>query len=347
MQTFTKVLIGIGVGGLIYGISSAASAAPSPDGPVPNPTPGGDSNDTQDDVLPPVPDEVLPTGAIHPLVDGPCLPSLPLCGKGMFLESASGDPHGFRSFVENGQTVAGFDAFVTRLRFLGIRWVMMQAVLQYSNRRAPDVLYRRVQQEWVPLAARLRAEGIGVLGWGYPRADSAADIDTYVAIAQECAAHVDGWVLNPEAPFQSSRKPQAVELMDRLNAIYPRERIGVCTYGTANPLAAHPNFPWHEFMSRAGFMLPEMYTTTGRPDGFQASLVETWVDLFARPVVPVLAAYHTPNSGAPTAADMQRYYEGLVLPAGSVAWWNLRHVLNSPARAEVVRLAVANNRSTF
>jgi len=218
--------------------------------------------------------------------------------------------------------------FTERCKWLGFKWVMLQAIWQKPDSR-DTVINDPV--ETAEYAAALRDAGITpwVFGWPRPESKNIVQFVDAVERARSMAAAA-GVVINPEAPWFGMRT-QAVQLMHALRQAMPSSsRIGMTSYGGGPPNV--PAFPWSEFAS-ADFGVPQIYDTKHSlgPDYPQRS-VRRWIAGGYPVVVPAWGA-----SSAHTPAQMLDIASRTPLPVSACCWWDLYWILQSRGRANAVR----------
>lgn len=273
---------------------------PGPDGP-----PGGGGQ-----YWPPPGAGIAPAGA----------PQAPLpAGKGMFVRHVKhgGDP----------------ELFAKRCAWMGLRWVMIQAIWQYPAGGGQSTFINKTA-EYPEYGAALRAAGVTPWVFGWPRPEAMQQfVDVCRTALDKLGGGPGGIVINPETPWYRRQHANATRLVELLRASFGSLPVGMTSYGGGPP--NHPPFPWREFAA-CDFGLPQIYDTKGNlGPGYPERSVQWWTKAGYR-CVPVLAAYpkaRTPQMMADIASRTP-------LPMGAVCWWDLYWLLGAgggKARTDFVR----------
>lgn len=302
-------LIGAGVLGAAAAALTLASSSSS--GEVsPPPLPGPDGPPSNGGVYwPPASGSIAPAGAPQP--------PLP-AGKGMFVRHVKhgGDP----------------ELFAKRCAWMGLRWVMVQAIWQYPKSERPTFINKT--SEYADYGAALRAAGVTPWVFGWPRPEATQQfVDVCRNALDELGGGPGGIVINPETPWYRGQRDAAVRFVELLRSSFGSLPVGMTSYGGGPP--NHPPFPWREFAA-CDFGLPQIYDTSERlSDAYPRRAVDWWTKAGYR-CVPVWAAY--PKARVPS--QMADIAARTPLPMGAVCWWDLYWLLGAGGgkqRTEFVR----------
>lgn len=237
------------------------------------------------------------------------LPQPPLpAGKGMFVRH-----------VKHGGNP---ELFAQRCAWMGLRWVMIQAIWQESATGSRRTFISKTA-EYPEYGAALRAAGVVPWVFGWPRPEAQQQfVDVCRAALDKLGGGPGGVVINPESPWYRGHREDAARFVELLRATFGTFPIGMTSFGGGPP--NHPPFPWREFAA-CDFGLPQIYDTSDRlGEGYPQRSVDWWTKAGYR-CVPVWAAYpkaRTPQMMADIAARTP-------LPMGAVCWWDLYWLLGA------------------
>ena len=238
-------------------------------------------------------------------------------------------PRGKGVFVRDVRHGGTPEKMAATCRALGLAWVTIALAWQYEN--APTKFYH--VDEIPAYASALRSAGIRVRLWAWPVPGKAAELTSaYRWVAAR--VRLEGFDLNPEAPYQGAKLSTAHADLDRLQTL--GVPLSCVSYGA--PISWHPRFPW-EAWARCDVGMPELYDTGHKwGSDHQEATAVSWTRAGFRELAPVWGASdaHSPDQMRTeieqTAAGFRD--AGVRLRAGS--WWDFYWLERSSRRSAVV-----------
>lgn len=296
-------VIGTAAAAVSIASSGGSSGSSSGGGVSPPPAPGPDGPPSEGgSYWPPSSGKVQPAG--YPV------PPLP-AGKGIFVRH-----------VKHGGPP---ELFAKRCAWMGLRWVMIQAIWQ--NRGRSNFVNKTA--DYAAYGEALRAAGVTpwVFGYCIPEAQQQF-VDVSMSALDKLGGGPGGIVINPEAEWYRHHHDDAAHFVELLRSAMGGLPLGMTSYGGGPPY--HPPFPWKAF-STVDFGLPQIYDVKERlGDAYPRNSVKWWTDAGYR-CVPVWAAYpkgRTPEQMADIAARTP-------LPFGAVCWWDLYWLIRTNAKKRI------------
>jgi len=242
-------------------------------------------------------------------------------GLATIAKSGRARPYGKGIFVRATSHAGTPDALVAFCADLGLSWVMLPVVWQYTSKS--DVRYDGDIDQY---AAALRKAGIRVWVWGWPEPKK---VDAFASLMLETKSRIgaDGIVVNAEKPFYGE-PAAAAQLAARLKGTL----WGLSSYGAPY---FHKSFPWAEFSSTTNLGMPQIYDTKHNLGAdYPVNAVKAWKDAGFSEIAPTWGA-----SSAHSPAQMLDI-AGRTLAAGDIlaaSWWDFYHLRNSSGRRGAVR----------
>ena len=175
-----------------------------------------------------------------------------------------------------------------------------------------------------PVLHALKEEGIEVWGWQYVRGRNPVG-EAHLAIQRTKALGMDGFVIDAEAEYQSTKKRTAAKrYMAELRAALPNLPIALSTYRFPNQ---HRSLPWTEFLTGCDIAMPQVYYEQRHNPEVQLEIcVEQYMALSpARPVIPTAPIYGR-GKWRPTAEETTRFLgkaKELGLSAANAWSWDI------------------------
>lgn len=183
----------------------------------------------------------------------------------------------------------------------------LQAGLSHVVIKIADGLYK-YNIDWStgydrvpPLVNALQSKGIQAWGWHYVYGDYPRD-EADLAIQRVQALHLNGYVIDAEAPYKADGKEEAAEIfMTRLRSALPSMPIALSSYRFPS---YHPAFPFDAFLEKCDLNMPQVYWIGAHNPGEQLNhCVDDYQNLqYSKPIFPTGAAF-IEGSWAPTDAD--------------------------------------------
>lgn len=158
-----------------------------------------------------------------------------------------------------------------------------------------------------PVIEACRREGIEVWGWQYVRGDNPIG-EARIAVQRSKALGIDGFIIDAEGEYQSSKKRSAAKrYMRDLRAGLPDLPIALSTYRFPR---THRPLPYAEFLAGCDYAMPQVYYEQAHNPEAQLEIsVEQYMALSpARPVIPTAPAYAR-GSWRPTGEELQRFFQ--------------------------------------
>jgi hypothetical protein len=169
-------------------------------------------------------------------------------------------------------------------------------------------LEKKTQVDLVPpVIEACRKLGIEVWGWHYVRGDNPIG-EARIAVQRSKALGIDGYVIDAEGEYQSSKKRGAAKrYMQELRAGLPELPIALSTYRFPR---THRPLPYAEFLAGCDYAMPQVYYEQAHnPEAQLERSVEQYMALNpARPVIPTAPAYAR-GSWRPTGEELHRFFQ--------------------------------------
>lgn len=232
-------------------------------------------------------------------------------------------------FVRDVRHGGSPDELAAKCRNMGLSWVTLGMAWQYEGQ----------QTKWyhvaeIPSYARaLRNVGIHARVWAWPVPGKAQELaDGFRWISAQ--VKLQGFDLNPEAPYQGAKVDRAHADLDVFQSI--GTPLSCVSYGA--PTSWHPSFPWSAW-ARCDVGMPELYDTHHKwGSDHQEATALSWTRAGFRELAPVWGASdaHSPDQIRleieQTAAGFRD--AGVKLRAGS--FWDFYWLNISERRRAVV-----------
>ena len=171
-----------------------------------------------------------------------------------------------------------------------------------------------------PVVSALKAKGIQSWGWHYVYGDNPVG-EADIAIERIQELHLNGYVIDAEAPYKEDGKESAAEIfMGRLRATLPSYPIALSSYRYPS---YHPSFPFDAFLEKCSMTMPQVYWIGAHNPGEQLNhSFEDYQNLeYVRPMFPTGAVF-VQGSWAPTVDDVIEFMNtAKVLEMNGINFW--------------------------